>query len=56
MNSTIADLIGQFDAVDADATALIASLSNEQAAWKPSPRRWSVLQCMEHTSVSARSI
>jgi hypothetical protein len=54
MNPAIADLIGQFDAVDRDAAALLASLTPEQAAWKPSQARWSVLQCMEHTSVAAR--
>jgi hypothetical protein len=54
MNAAIDDLIRQFDAIDQDAAALVAALSAEQAAWKPARNCWSVLQCMEHTSVAAR--
>lgn len=48
------DLHTQFAAADRDATALIQSLSPRQAGWASSPRRWSVLQCLEHISISVR--
>lgn len=49
MNAAIADLIGQFDAADREATSLIASLTPEQAAWSRERGCWSVLDCLRHT-------
>jgi len=46
---------GEFDAIAADANALLSSLSDTQFYWSPSPERWSVAQCVEHLNVTARS-
>ena len=45
----------QFEALSADAGALVAPLSDEQFTWTPSPGVWSIGQCIEHLNVTARS-
>ena len=45
----------QFEALSADAGALVAPLSDEQFTWTPSPDVWSIGQCIEHLNVTARS-
>lgn len=54
MCNDLEDLRAQLDAADHDATLLIQSLTPRQASWPPAGRRWSVLQCIEHISVSVR--
>jgi hypothetical protein len=45
----------EFDAIQADADSLLASLSEAQFYWAPEPGVWSVAQCLEHLNVTARS-
>jgi hypothetical protein len=45
----------QFDAVQSDADALLAALTDTQFYWSPGPDTWSVAQCLEHLNVTARS-
>jgi hypothetical protein len=54
MYPELENLIAQLNAADKDATALVRSLSPRQSSWAPSRSRWSVLQCLEHISVSVR--
>ena len=46
---------GQFEALSADAGALVSPLSDAQFSWSPSPDVWSVAQCIEHLNVTARA-
>lgn len=46
---------GEFDAIAADADALLAQLSDGQFFWSPSADVWSVAQCLEHLNATARS-
>ena len=45
----------QFEALSADAGALVTPLSDAQFTWSPSPDVWSVGQCIEHLNVTARA-
>ena len=45
----------QFEALSADAGALVSPLSDAQFSWSPSPDVWSVAQCIEHLNVTARA-
>ena len=44
----------QFEALSAEADALVAPLSDAQFAWQPAPDAWSVAQCLDHLNVTAR--
>jgi hypothetical protein len=44
----------QLDAIRLDARDLTAGMTAEQFNWRPSPRRWSVGQCLEHLILTAR--
>jgi hypothetical protein len=41
-------LVGELEAVAADARRVFGGLSAEQVNWQPSPAAWSVGQCFEH--------
>ena len=45
----------EFEALAADADALVSPLSDAQFAWSPSADVWSVGQCIEHLNVTARA-
>jgi hypothetical protein len=45
----------QFEALSAEAGALVTPLSDAQFTWSPSPGVWSVGQCIEHLNVTARA-
>jgi hypothetical protein len=45
----------QFEALSAEAAALVGPLSDAQFAWSPAPGVWSVGQCIEHLNVTARA-
>lgn len=45
----------QFEALSADAGALVSPLSDAQFSWSPSPDVWSIAQCIEHLNVTARA-
>jgi hypothetical protein len=47
-NPEIADLLAQVAALRRDARELTAGLSPAQLNWRPSPKRWSIAQCLEH--------
>jgi hypothetical protein len=42
----------QFEAVLADAGSLVEGLTDGQMAWRPTPRRWSVAECLDHVNVT----
>ena len=46
---------GEFDAIAADAGALLAPLSDTQFFWSPSTEVWSVAECLEHLNATART-
>src|SRR5690349_13377085 len=41
-------LLKSLDQNDAQARAIAGSLTAEQLNWNPTPRSWSVAQCLEH--------
>jgi hypothetical protein len=45
----------EFEALAADADALVSPLSDAQFAWSPATDVWSVGQCIEHLNVTARA-
>ena len=45
-------LIGELDAADHKATALLTGLNPEQLNWQPVPGSWSVGQCLEHLCIT----
>jgi hypothetical protein len=49
------DLRRQFEAIAAEAAALVAPLGDDQFRWKPSGDRWSIAECLEHLNATARS-
>ena len=42
----------QLSAIDADVAELIAGLSTQQLAWRPTPQRWSIVECLEHLQLT----
>jgi len=48
------ELRRQFEAIAAEAAALVAPLSEAQFHWKPSGGRWSIAECLEHLNATAR--
>jgi hypothetical protein len=51
----LAALQGEFDAIAADAEALLAQLSDTQFFWSPAADVWSVAECLEHLNATARN-
>jgi len=45
----------QFEQISADAEALVTPLADDQFAWKPTPRSWSIAECLEHMNATARA-
>jgi len=45
----------QFEQISAEAEALVAPLGDEQFSWKTSPETWSIAECLEHMSATARA-
>ena len=57
MDSTppdIKDLLEQLDSADRDAEALVAGLTETQAAWRAAPDSWSVAECLDHLATANR--
>jgi len=46
------DLAREADVLEDDAAALIDGLTDAQANWRPSPRAWSIAQCVDHLAVT----
>jgi hypothetical protein len=55
MAPELEELRAQFEALSADAAALVTPLSDGQFTWSPAPDVWSVSQCIEHLNVTARA-
>jgi uncharacterized damage-inducible protein DinB len=43
-----------YSAAQADVQALIAGLTEEQAAWRPHPAAWSISECLDHLALTNR--
>ena len=54
LSPEVDDFRRQFEQLAAEADALAAPLTDEQFHWRPSPRGWSIAQCLEHLNASAR--
>ena len=57
MDSTpldIKDLQGQLDSADREAEALVAGLTESQAAWRDAANSWSVAECLDHLATANR--
>jgi hypothetical protein len=50
----IDELRRHFERLADDADALVAGLTDDQFAWKPTPQAWSIAQCIDHLNVTAR--
>jgi hypothetical protein len=46
-------LDAQLDAIQREADALTAGLTDEQFNWQPDPTRWSIAHCLQHLVISA---
>jgi hypothetical protein len=53
VDSELADYRRQFEAVLADGRDLVARYRDRQLVWRPSPKRWSVAECLNHLNVTA---
>jgi len=51
MTAWVGRLTAEYDASDARAAALAATLTPSQINWKPAPEVWSIGQCLEHLSI-----
>ena len=54
LDADIADLDSAFDAVERDARALVAGVSETQGRWQPAPGAWSVAECLDHLATANR--
>jgi len=52
VNEELQDCLRQIEAVQRDAQALVAGLSDAPFNWRPEPGRWSVAQCLDHLNVA----
>ena len=43
-----------FEAVEQDARAVVAGLTEAQGVWRPDPASWSIAQCLDHLATSNR--
>jgi hypothetical protein len=50
----IAALDGAFEAVEQDARALLAGLTEATGGWRPAPGAWSVAECLDHLATANR--
>ncbi|MEP7012240.1 MAG: DinB family protein [Acidobacteriota bacterium] len=50
----IGALLDQFDAVERDAKALVAGLSETMGTAQPAPGSWSVAECLDHLATANR--
>jgi hypothetical protein len=49
----LSHLDAQLDAIQREADALTAGLTDEQFNWQPDPTRWSIAHCLQHLVVAA---
>ena len=50
----IAALEEAYDAVERDARALVAGLTEDQGTWREHPASWSVAECLDHLATANR--
>jgi DinB superfamily len=50
----IAVLEGGFDAIEQEARALVAGLTDQSGAWRPDADSWSVAECLDHLAIANR--
>lgn len=50
------DLQQQFQAIRAGAEELLAGLNDAQFNWHPSPREWSIAECVDHLVLTGRAV
>jgi hypothetical protein len=48
------ELAEALEAVERDARALVANLSEEQGTWRAAPGSWSVAECLDHLATANR--
>lgn len=53
-NPVLQDFLEQLEALRMDARELTAGLNRTQFNWRPTPRRWSIGQCLQHVVLTAR--
>src|SRR5687767_12413835 len=54
LDTDLAALNAAFDAVERDARALIADVSESQGRWQPAPGVWSMAECLDHLATANR--
>ena len=54
LDADLAVLDAAFDAVERDARALVAGVSETQGRWQPAPGAWSVAECLDHLATANR--
>jgi hypothetical protein len=54
VHSDIQNLDDAFVAVQKDAHALVAGLTEAQATWRPHPAAWCVAECLDHLALTNR--
>ena len=54
MHPDIQALDDAYVAVQSDASALVANLTEAQATWRPHPAAWCVTECLDHLAVTNR--
>lgn len=50
----IDDFRRQFEQIADEAATLVAPLSEAQFGWRPTPKSWSIAECLEHMNATAR--
>ena len=55
MNAAIEAYQDQLLSIRQQVPGLVANLSEEQFAWSPGPKRWSMAQCFDHLNATARA-
>lgn len=55
IGAEISALQRQYDAIEADARALVDGLTEEQGRWRPVPGAWSVAECLDHLATANRA-
>lgn len=51
-NAYLENYIIEIDKITSDVNNLFSNLTYDQLNWKPSPKKWSIGQCLEHIIVS----
>lgn len=52
LTEELKDYCDQFQNIKEDASELTATLTDAQFNWRPSPKKWSISQCLSHLNVA----